>query len=364
MVERERPIYYYTVKRKSFFGVEFMKASELYEKLEKIHLEHREDMSDLLAFCEDKIDIINEINRIKKEKNAIIVAHTYVPAEIIYGVADFVGDSYELSKYARESKAETIIFSAVDFMGDTAKILSPEKTVIVPAEDGGCSLADSITGKQVDELKKEFPDYTFACYINTTADVKASCDIVVTSSNVYDIIENLESNKIYFLPDRLMGLNIIEEMKRRGVNKDIKLWDGSCYVHEEFDFSQASSLKKAIPDLEILAHPECEPGVINNSDYAGSTSQIYDYIKNKGKGNFVIFSECGLATRLEVEQSEDLCIQGPCQACKYMKTNTLELILKSLKGEGVKPIQIEESTRIKAVAALENMFKVVERLKK
>jgi quinolinate synthase len=188
-----------------------------------------------------------------------------------------------------------IIFAAVRFMGETAKILSPNKDVIVPAEDGGCTLADSITGEDVLKLRQQYPDYHFACYINTTADVKAACDVVVTSSNVYDIMEHYPSDKIYFVPDKLMGANILEEMERRGVKKQIRLWDGTCYVHEEFDFDQAFTLKKAFPDLEILSHPECKPNVIDNSDYSGSTSQIYDYIKNKGKVRYIIFSECALS---------------------------------------------------------------------
>lgn len=341
-----------------------MTANDLYEKLKRIHFEKRDDWQDLLAYCESKMDTIAEIEELKKEQNAIVVAHTYVPPEILYSVADYTGDSYELSRYARDSKAQKIIYSAVRFMGETAKILSPQKDVIVPATDPACSLADSITGEQVKELRQKHPDFHFACYINTTADVKAQCDVVVTSSNVYDIIEHYPSDKIYFLPDKLMGANLMEEMERRGVKKEILLWDGSCYVHEEFDFQQAFQLKKVYPDLEILSHPECTPNVVDNSDYSGSTSQIYDFIKNKGKGRFVIFSECGLASRLEVEQSEDVIIQGPCQACKYMKTNSLEEILRCLKNPKDEDyIRIDEEVRIKAQASLNRMFELVDQIK-
>ncbi|MDA3852058.1 MAG: quinolinate synthase NadA [Spirochaetaceae bacterium] len=342
-----------------------MKANELYEKLKKIHFEHRDDWQDLQMYCESKIELINRINSLKKEKNAIVVAHTYVPPEILYGVADYVGDSYELSRYARDSKAQLIIYAAVRFMGETAKILSPNKDVIVPAEDGGCTLADSITGEDVLKLRQQYPDYHFACYINTTADVKAACDVVVTSSNVYDIMEHYPSDKIYFVPDKLMGANILEEMERRGVKKQIRLWDGTCYVHEEFDFDQAFTLKKAFPDLEILSHPECKPNVIDNSDYSGSTSQIYDYIKNKGKGRYIIFSECGLASRLEVEQSDDLIIQGPCHACKYMKSNSLEAILKALENPKEEDyIQVDDETIKKASRSLNRMFELVDQIKR
>jgi len=341
-----------------------MTSNELYSKLKRIHFGEPRDPEELKEFCNQKIDLVNRIEELKKEKNAIVVAHTYVPPEIIYGVADYVGDSYELSRYARDSKAELIIYAAVRFMGETAKILSPEKEVIVPAEDGGCTLADSITGEQVLQLRKEHPDFDFACYINTTADVKAACDIVVTSSNVYDIMEHYPSDKIYFVPDKLMGANILEEMERRGVKKDIRLWDGTCYVHEEFDFDQALTYKKAFPDIQILAHPECKPNVIENSDYTGSTSQIYDFIKKEKKGRFIIFSECGLASRLEVEQSEDLVIQGPCMACKYMKSNNLENVYKALTQPEEKDyIQIDEDIRIKAQKSLDRMFELVDKIK-
>lgn len=341
-----------------------MTSSELYNKLKRIHFGEPRETEELKKFCEQKIDLVNRILELKKEKNAIVVAHTYVPPEIIYSVADYVGDSYELSRYARDSKAELIVYAAVRFMGETAKILSPEKHVIVPADDGGCTLADSITGKQVMELREEYPEYDFACYINTTADVKAACDIVVTSSNVYDIMEHYPSDKIYFVPDKLMGANILEEMERRGVKKDIRLWDGTCYVHEEFDFDQAFTYKKAFPDIQILAHPECKPNVIENSDYTGSTSQIYDFIKKEKKGRFIIFSECGLASRLEVEQSEDLVIQGPCMACKYMKSNNLENIYKALTSpEDLDYIRIDEEIRLKAQKSLDRMFELVDKIK-
>lgn len=338
-----------------------MTAENLFDKLKHIHFEERTDWENLRRFCDEKIDVINRINGLKEEKKAIVVAHTYVPPEILYGVADYVGDSYELSRFARDSKAERIVYAAVNFMGETAKILSPEKEVIVPADDGGCSLADSITGEDVLKLRREFPEYAFACYINTTADVKAACDIVVTSSNVYDIMEHYPSDKIYFVPDRLMGANIIEELERRGVNKEIRLWDGSCYVHEEFDFDQAFTLKKAFPETQILAHPECKPNVIDNSDYTGSTSQIYDFIRDKGPGRYIIFSECGLASRLEVELSSDLVIQGPCHSCKYMKSNTLEGILRSLENpEEHKIVQVNPDILDKARLSLNRMFELVE----
>lgn len=174
--------------------------------------------------CEELVPLINEINTLKKEQNAVILAHSYVSPEIVYGVADFVGDSYALSKDAMSTPAKKIIFAAVRFMGDTAQILNPEKEVLIPGLLDGCTLADAINGEQVRQLRKEFPDYTFVCYINTTAEVKAECDVCVTSANVYDIVQRIPNDKIYFLPDKLMGQNLVNELQRRGVKKRYQIF--------------------------------------------------------------------------------------------------------------------------------------------
>ena len=339
-----------------------MTVDQLYNQLKKIRFEKSENRDDLRRFCEEKIPVINEILELKAQKNALILAHTYVPPEIIYGVADHTGDSYGLSKNARDAKENLIIFSAVRFMGETAKILSPDKEVIVPADDGGCSLADSITGEDVQKLRAENPDYTFVCYINTTVDVKAACDVVVTSSNVYDIVEKLDTDKIFFVPDRLMGLNLRAEMEHRGVKKDIKLWSGTCYVHEEFDPKIIESSRKMFPRLQILAHPECDPMITDEADYVGSTTQMYDYVVENGNTpSYLVFSECGLASRLEAEKGP-FDIVGSCMFCKYMKSNSLENILRALKSPREDEfIRVDESTRIKALAALNRMFAEAEK---
>ena len=193
-------------------------AQELYEKLQHVTASGS-TCKYTLEKCEELAPKLNEINELKKEKNAVILVHSYVDPEIVYGIADYTGDSYALSKNAVEADADIIVFVAVKFMGETAKILNPTKDVLIPSELNGCSLADSITGDDIRKLKEQYPDYTYVCYINTTADVKAECDVCVTSGNVYNIVENLPTDKIFFLPDKLMGLNIIDEMKRRGVEK-------------------------------------------------------------------------------------------------------------------------------------------------
>src|SRR5262245_32899086 len=191
-----------------------------------------------LDTCREIAPLTLEINRLKKEKGAVILAHSYVEPEIIYGVADFRGDSYYLSLQAKNAKARMIVFAGVVFMAETAKILSPDATVVVPDRASGCSLADSITGDDVRTLKALYPGAPVVCYINSTAEVKAESDVCVTSSNVYDIVAGLPGNRVLFVPDRLMGENVRREMKRRGIAKEIVTSDGTCLVHDQFTLPQ------------------------------------------------------------------------------------------------------------------------------
>jgi len=192
-------------------------------------------------------------------------------------------------------------------------------------------LADSITGADVRELKHKYPSYTFVCYINTTADVKAECDVCVTSSNVYKIVERLPNDKIYFLPDKLMGKNLVEELEKRGIRKDIKLWDGVCYVHEKYDPEMIEYLRLEYPSIKVLSHPECSPGVLHESDFVGSTTQMVNYVKNSEDESFFMLTECGLTSKLQVEVPHKNFV-GACTQCKYMKDNNLENILSALKN--------------------------------
>ncbi len=311
-----------------------------------------------LPKCEEFVPLINKINEIKKEKNAVVLAHSYVNPEIVYGVADFVGDSYGLSRDAKQTDADIIVFAAVKFMAETAKILNPGKEVLVPSKFNGCSLADSITGQDVRSLKEQYPGYSFICYINTTAEVKAECDACVTSSNVYDIIERFPSDRIYFLPDKLMGLNIIEEMNNRGVNKDIKLWKGTCYVHEDYNPEMIYRMKFQYDNLKVLSHPECSPGVLQQSDFVGSTSQLLKYMDSSPNDNtYLMLTECGITSRLQVEYPGKK-IVGSCTLCKYMRSNTLEDILRVLTNPRDEDrITLNSSTRQKANTCVEAMFK-------
>jgi quinolinate synthase len=313
-----------------------------------------------LEKCASLVPLINAINEIKKQKNAVILAHSYVAPEIVYGVADFTGDSYGLSKDAMGTTAKTIVFAAVKFMGETAKILNPDKEVLIPGRDPGCTLADSVTGEDVKALRAKYPEHAFVCYINTTADVKAECDVCVTSSNVYDIVEAIPNDKIYFLPDKLMGRNIQDEMARRGVRKEILLWEGTCYVHEEYDPEMVTFLRMKFPGVEVVTHPECGSGVVKASDYVGSTSQMLKHVGQSPKKDFLVLTECGLVSRLQAEHPEKNFV-GSCTMCRYMKSNTLQDILRVLiQPRPEDRIELEEGLRKRALACIEAMFRYTE----
>jgi quinolinate synthase len=314
-----------------------------------------------LDTCREIAPLTLEINRLKKEKNAVILAHSYVEPEIIYGVADFRGDSYFLSLKARESKADLIVFAGVVFMAETAKILSPAATVVVPDRGSGCSLADSITGEGVRKLKALYPGAPVVCYINSTADVKAECDVCVTSGNVYDIVANLPGRRILFVPDRLMAENVRAELKRRGVEKELISSDGTCLVHDEFTAGQVAEARAQFPGLKVVAHPECTPEVAAVADFVGSTGAMMKYVKATEAPYFLMLTECGLVGRLEVESPEKHFIGG-CRLCPYMKLNSLEKILQALKAP--RPDQVvtlDEDLRVRAKRCIDRMFELAPR---
>ncbi len=336
-----------------------MTAEELFDRLKHVKVGAHTCTFDMEK-CTEILPLINEINVLKKEKNAVILAHSYVAPEIVYGVADYIGDSYGLSKDAMNTEAETIVFAAVKFMGETAKLLSPEKEVLIPGLESGCTLADAITGDQMKALRAQYPEHAFICYINTTAEVKALCDVSVTSSNVYDIIERYPNDKIVFVPDLLMGKNIIEEMKVRGVDKEIILYDGNCYAHKEYEPDMVEYLRSKHEGLTVVSHPECTFDVPSRSDFVGSTSQMMDYIKSSEKSDFLLLTECGLSSRLQIENPEKNFI-GTCNFCKYMKSNTLEDIIRVLKNpKDTDRVTLESSVIDDAKKCIEKMFEFAE----
>ncbi len=313
-----------------------------------------------LEKCRSIAPLTLEINQLKKDKGAIVLAHSYVEPEIIYGVADYAGDSYMLSQKAKESKADKIVFSGVVFMAETAKILSPDAQVIVPDRASGCSLADSLTGAQLRELKGKYPDAAVVCYINSTAEVKAECDACVTSSNVYKIVAAMPQKQILFVPDRLMAENIRVEMKKMGIDKEIVSSDGTCIVHDHFDPELIAESRIKYPGLKVVSHPECTRTITERSDYVGSTGGMMQYVKATEAPYFMMLTECGLVERIEVESPKKRFISG-CKLCPYMKMNSLEKIRDSLiapKPEQI--IELDEELRLKALRSIERMFEIAE----
>lgn len=310
--------------------------------------------------CVELAPLVDEINRLKHEKNAVILTHYYVHPEITVAVGDFVGDSYKLAKDAKSTNASIIVFAAVKFMAETAKCLNPDKEVLVPSKQNGCSLADAITAERVRELRREFPEHTFVCYINTSAAVKAVCDVCVTSSNVYDIVQRIPSDKIYFLPDKLMGENVQDEMKRRGVQKDVQIFSATCYVHQQYDPERVLRLRGKYPGLKVLSHPECSPDVIRHADHVASTKGMMQYLRDTDAEAYLLLTECGLAGRAQVEMPGKTFI-GPCVECRYMKSNAMQDILRVLRAPDEDDrIVLSDDVREGALRCINAMFHYAE----
>lgn len=274
---------------------------------------------------------IYEINRLKAEKNAVILAHNYMTPDVFYGVGDIVGDSLKLAQEAAKTSADIIIQCGVHFMAETSKILCPEKKIIIPDYNAGCSLAESITGEDIRKLKEKHPGIPVVSYVNTSADVKAETDVCCTSSNAVKIINALGAqghDTVIMTPDKFLAQNVAKE-----TNVKIIIWDGTCMVHERFSAEDVKQMRKQNPDAFILAHPECPPEVLDESDYAGSTAQMDDYIKEHKPKKAVLYTECSMSDNIAAANPEVQMI-GTCQMCPHMKKITLPKILKSLQSEG------------------------------
>ena len=296
------------------------------------------------------------INQIKKEQNAVILAHSYTLPEIALGVADFSGDSYALSLKAKEVKEEKIIFAGVWFMAETAKMLNPAKQVIIPAGRAGCSLADAITAQEVCELKKKHPNAPLLCYINSSAAVKAQSDVCVTSGNVFDIAAKLPSDELIFVPDLLMAKNIEQELNKRGTPKKIIAAGGTCCVHDKYTEEHVYQLRQKYPEIKILCHPECHAEVCNLCDYVGSTKGMQEYVAGSNERLFGMLTEEGLVNRLESLYKDKRFI-WPFGTCSYMKQNTLENTLQALVAPREdQVVHLEEDVLAGAQKSLKNMF--------
>ncbi len=304
-------------------------------------------------------ELISEIKRLRREKNAVIMAHYYQIGDI-QDIADMVGDSLALAQYAAKTEADIIVLCGVHFMGETAKILSPQKKVLVPDIEAGCSLADSCPADEFERFVKAHPDHTVVSYVNTTAAVKALTDIVVTSTNAKKIIDSLPLDaKIIFAPDRNLG-NYINSVTGR----NMLLWDGACHVHEQFSVESLVELKKAHPKAKVLAHPECKNVVLMLADFVGSTQALLNYATNSQDTEFLVATESGIIHQMQKQNPNKVFIPVPpvdstcgCNDCKYMRLNSLEKLYLCLKTEQPE-ILVDESLRVKAVKPIERMLEL------
>ena len=312
-------------------------------------------------FTDTSIDLFSEIKKLKKEKNAIILAHYYQEPDI-QDAADFIGDSLGLSQQAAKTKADIIVFAGVHFMAETAKILSPQKKVLLPDLNAGCSLADACPADKFSEFKKKYPNHIVITYVNCSAEIKALSDIVCTSSNAQKIVETLpKEQKIIFAPDKNLGRYIEKQTGRKMV-----LWDGSCMVHEIFSLKKIMQLKEQHPKAKFIAHPECEESVLQIADYIGSTTGLLNYtIKNQEK-EFIVATESGIIYQMQKASPEKIFIPAPpnnscaCNDCPHMKLNTLEKLYHCLKYE--KPeISLDKNLIERAVKPIKRMLEISER---
>ncbi|MQW88455.1 quinolinate synthase NadA [Sinorhizobium saheli] len=267
---------------------------------------------------------VHAINRLKKERNAVILAHNYQTPDIFHCVADIVGDSLQLARDATRVDAEIIVQCGVHFMAETSKLLNPEKTVLIPDVKAGCSLSESITGADVRLLKERYPGVPVVTYVNTSAEVKAETDICCTSSNVLAVVESLESDTVLCIPDEYLAMNVA-----RQTNKKILTWKGHCEVHERFTANELLAYKEANPGIEIIGHPECHPDVIAVCDFSGSTAGMINYVKDKRPERVLLVTECSMASNIQAEV-EGVDFVKPCNLCPHMKRITLPKILDSL----------------------------------
>jgi quinolinate synthase len=267
---------------------------------------------------------VKAINELKRERNAVILAHNYQTPEIYNCVADFVGDSLQLAREATKVKADVIVQCGVHFMAETSKILNPEKTVLIPDSRAGCSLASSITGEDVRLLRARYPGVPVVAYVNTSADVKAEVDICCTSSNALQVVESLPSDTVIFLPDQYLAKYVASQTTKR-----IIAWKGACEVHERFTGDELRLYRESDPNLKIIAHPECPPDVIAESDFTGSTAHMIDWVRRERPKRIVMVTECSMADNVQAELPEVEFVR-PCNLCPHMKRITLPKILDSL----------------------------------
>ena len=318
-----------------------------------------------------RAELASEINRLKKEKNAVILGHNYMEPALYLTIPDFRGDSLELSKKAATTDKDIIVFCGVRFMAETAKILNPDKLVLLPAEKAGCSLAESLTAEDVRELRKQFPGVPVVSYVNTYADVKAETDVCCTSSNAAAVVKSLETDSVIFLPDEYLARNVAKETGKniifpnktqkgretRDLDHQLIGWQGRCEVHEKFAVEDIENARSRFPDVVILAHPECSPEVVQASDFSGSTSAMIRYVEQTKALRYLLLTECSMGDNIAAANHDKEMLRLCSVRCPHMNEITLEDTLRSLlKNQYV--IEVPEDIRVRAAKSLERMIEM------
>ena len=295
--------------------------------------------------------LLDEIESLKRERNAVVLAHNYMTPDIYHGAADLKGDSLALARMAVESDADVIVMAGVHFMAETAKIVNEAKTVLIPDLRAGCSLAESITGHDIRLLRERYPGAPVVTYVNTSAEVKAESDICCTSSNAVQVVESLGAERVIFLPDQYLGRWVASQ-----TDVDIVLWQGSCEVHERFTGEELRGYREMSPDIQIIAHPECPPDVLEEADFVGSTSGMINWVKAERPRQVVMVTECSMSDNVAAEVPETDFVR-PCNLCPHMKRITLENIRDSLR-DMKHEVTVDPDIATRARIAVERMLEI------
>jgi quinolinate synthase len=319
-----------------------------------------------------KAELVVEINRLKKEKNAVILGHNYMEPALYYSIPDFKGDSLELSRKAAQAEQDIIVFCGVKFMAETAKILNPDKTVLIPSLKAGCSLAGSITAEDVRGLKQLFPRVPVVTYINTYADVKAESDICCTSGNAAAVVESLGTDTVIFIPDEFLAQNVARETGKHIIfptmtpvpvkpDQDLDYqmigWRGRCEVHEKFTVKDIEAVREQFPDVVILAHPECSPEVTAAADFSGSTSAMIKYVENTSAPRYLLMTECAMGDNIAAANPDKEMLRLCSVRCPHMNQIRLEDTLASLQNLQY-VVEVPEEIRVKAARAVQRMLSI------
>ena len=329
-----------------------------------------------------KAELAAEINELKREQDAVILGHNYMEPALFHTIPDYTGSSLELSRRAAEASAETIVFCGVRFMAETAKILNPDKTVLLPAEEAGCSLAESISAADVRQLRERYPGVPVVTYVNTYADVKAESDICCTSSNAAAVVESLDSDTVIFIPDEYLAQNVAQQTgkdilfpqkrQRKGggdgapaggdgapaeADADLIGWEGRCVVHDMFQVEDIEQARQEHPDTVVLAHPECSPEVVDAADHSGSTSSMIDYVENTDAESYLLLTECSMGDNIMGENPDKNLLRMCWQRCPHMNQITLQDTRRNLQRNQYQ-IEVDEETRVRALDAVERMLEI------